>query len=112
MRYIRSQLAVFICLATLSIAATAGDNAAEPSGETVFKAHCANCHTGGFGGFFTGAPKVGSQKDWKELTPKGVDALTVNTVTGIGDMAPRGECTTCTDEEIRSAVEYMLEKSR
>jgi cytochrome c5 len=112
MRYIRSSLVVFICLATITIADAADPGTSEPSGKTVFEANCANCHTGGFGGFFTGAPKVGKRKHWKSLTPKGVDALTASTLAGVGKMAPRGECTACTDEEIRAAVEYMLEKSQ
>jgi len=38
--------------------------------------------------------------------------VTASTLAGIGDMAARGECTVCTDEEIRAAVEYMLEQSQ
>jgi cytochrome c5 len=112
MRRIRSILVTFICLTTNVIAVAAGDSASGPSGEAVFEANCANCHTGGFGGFFTGAPTVGEQKDWESLTPKGVDALTASTLAGVGKMAPRGECPACTDEEIRAAIEYMLEKSQ
>ena len=82
------------------------------SGEEVFEANCANCHTGGFGGFFSGAPKVGDEDDWEALIPKGVDGLTATTIAGIGDMAARGACTVCSDEEIRAAVEYMLENSQ
>ncbi len=105
-------LIAFIGLATTAIAIAASHSTATPSGDAIYQAHCANCHSGGFGGFFTGAPKVGKQKDWKELIPKGVDALTASTIAGVGKMAARGECATCTDEEIRAAVEYMLEKSQ
>lgn len=80
------------------------------SGEAVFEAHCANCHTGGFGGFFSGAPDIDDADDWEELAPKGLDTLTATTISGIGDMAARGDCTECTDEEIRAAVEHMLDK--
>ena len=82
------------------------------SGEAVFEANCANCHTGGIGGFFTGAPEVGDQDDWAPLIPKGIDALTATTLAGVGKMEARGECTTCTDEEIRAAIEYMLAESQ
>lgn len=82
------------------------------SGEAVFNAACANCHTGGFGGFFSGAPAIGDKSDWQALTPKGVDGLTGTTIAGIGKMAARGGCTACSDAEIRAAVAYMLEKSK
>jgi len=105
-------LVAFVCAATAAVAATPVNNAPKQSGEAVYDAHCAKCHSGGFGGFFTRAPKVGKRKAWKSLLPKGVDTLTANTLAGAGDMAPRGECAACTDEEIRSAVEYMVEKSQ
>ena len=54
------------------------------------------------------APDIEDPEDWESLTPKGLDALTANTITGVGDMAARGACAECTDEEIRAAVEYML----
>ncbi|MDJ0927898.1 MAG: c-type cytochrome [Gammaproteobacteria bacterium] len=99
-------------LAITTLAIADDHSAAEPSGQAVYEAHCANCHSGGFGGFFTGAPKVGKKKDWKELIPKGVDELTTNTITGIGEMLARGQCETCSDDEIRAAVEYMVEQSQ
>jgi len=80
------------------------------SGEVVFDAHCANCHTGGIGGFFSGAPDVDDSDDWEELTPKGLDALTTRTISGIGDMVARGACAKCTDEELRAAVKHMLDE--
>ena len=106
-----------IQIALLSLTGTAivmagSHSTAGRSGETVFNENCANCHTGGFGGFFTGAPEVGDQDDWETLTPKGIEGLTATTIAGIGKMEPRGECGTCTDEEIRVAIEYMLEKSQ
>jgi cytochrome c5 len=78
----------------------------------VFNAACAKCHTGGIGGFFSGGPTVGKKSDWEALAPRGVDGLTGTTLSGIGKMAARGGCTTCTDAEIRAAVAYMLEKSQ
>lgn len=109
---IRSILVAFLCLISTAITAAADQSTPGPSGKTVFEAHCANCHSGGIGGFFTGAPKVGKKKDWELLTPKGIDALTAGTLAGVGKMAPRGDCVACTDEEIRVAIEYILEESQ
>ena len=112
MRDIHLILVALAALATTAIAVGASHGNAKPSGQAVFETSCANCHSGGFGGFFTGAPKIGKKKDWKTLTQKGVDGLTASTIAGIGKMEPRGACATCSDEDIRAAVEYMLEQSQ
>ncbi|MFW2404333.1 MAG: c-type cytochrome [Gammaproteobacteria bacterium] len=103
-------LLAFVTLAVTAVAAE--QEASARSGAAVFEAHCANCHTGGIGGFFTGAPKIGKKKDWESLTPKGVDELTATTIAGIGKMPARAECATCTDAEIYAAVEYILQESQ
>lgn len=102
--------AVLITLGAVTLAS--GQAKAPRSGQAVFEAACANCHTGGFGGFFSGAPALGDKADWRALAPKGVDGLTETTLAGIGKMAARGGCATCSDEEIRAAVAYMLDNSR
>ena len=103
-------VAALVSLGAASLAV--GQGTPPRSGQAVFEAACANCHSGGIGGFFSGAPAVGDKEDWQALLPKGVDGLTATTVTGIGKMAARGGCETCTDAEIRAAVAYMVEKSR
>ncbi len=92
--------------------AWAQDAPTAQTGAAVYEAHCANCHSGGFGGFFTGAPKTGDREDWSSLVAKGVDGLTATTLAGIGKMDPRGGCAACTDAEIRAAVEHMLQASQ
>jgi cytochrome c5 len=111
----RSTLLVLVTLIPLAMAAIVlADGHAEEatSGQAVFETSCANCHTGGFGGFFTGAPDIDDKDDWESLTPKGVDGLTATTIAGIGKMEPRGACANCSDADIRAAVEYMLKKSQ
>ena len=108
MHSIYSILVALLALTVTAIAVATSHSTPAPSGEAVFTTNCANCHTGGIGGFFSGAPNIEDPEDWEALTPKGLDALTANTITGIGDMAARGGCAECTDEEIRAAVEYML----
>lgn len=102
---------LFCCLTLvsmllLSLAARAAD---DRSGAEVFDDNCAGCHTGGFAGFFGGAPDVEDADDWEALLPKGLDALTASTLAGVGSMAARGGCDICTDGEIRAAVAHMLE---
>ncbi len=108
----KSGFAVAVLLTFGAFGFAGGQVNAPRSGEAVFKAACANCHTGGFGGFFSRAPTVGKTSDWEALAPRGVDGLTATTLAGIGRMAARGGCTTCSDEEIRAAVAFMLDNSR
>lgn len=112
MRFRKSGVAVAVLLTFGAFSLAIGQAKAPRSGQAVFEAACANCHTGGFGGFFSGAPAVGDKADWQALAPKGVDGLTATTLAGIGKMAARGGCTSCSDAEIRAAVAYMLETSK
>ena len=57
----------------------------------------------------TGAPDIDDTEDWQPIIAKGVDALTLGTIEGVGEMPPRGKCETCSDEKIRAAVEYMVQ---
>ena len=108
----RIAIAIFLAGAAAgSLALAGGHEGTAPDGKTVFENHCANCHTGGFGGFFTGAPKVGKASDWETLRAKGSAGLTATTISGIGKMEPRGGCAACSDEDLAAAVGYMLEQS-
>ncbi len=97
------------CLA-FSNASLADDGAAD-NGKIVFEASCASCHTGWIGGLMSGAPDIGDKEDWQPLLVKGVEALTQGTIIGVGEMAPRGKCETCSDEDIRAAVEYIIDQT-
>jgi cytochrome c5 len=110
MRRIYSVLLGLATLAMTTSAIAGGHSVASRFGEEVFETHCANCHSGGFGGFFSGAPDIDDPDDWKDLTPKGIDGLTATTISGIGEMAARGGCMECTDAEIRAAIEHILQQ--
>ena len=89
-----------------------GDMAASAgrSGEDVYNAACMACHSAGI----AGAPKVGDQVAWAARIGKGMDALYdsgINGVAGSG-MIAKGGCADCSDEEIRLAVDYMVNSSR
>jgi cytochrome c5 len=106
----RTLLTVLIGLITATIVIAGNHGDPTPSGETVHKAHCANCHSSFIGGFFSGAPTTGDEDEWAPLVAKGLDTLTANTIAGVGEMPARGQCEACTDDEIRAAVAYMLEQ--
>jgi cytochrome c5 len=82
------------------------------SGEQVYKATCQACHGTGA----AGAPKLGDKAAWALRIKQGTDVLVSHAVQGFtgktGVMPPRGTCGNCSDPELKSAVEYMIAKSR
>ena len=80
------------------------------SGEDVYNGACMACNSAGI----AGAPKVGDQLAWTDRIAKGMDVLYdsgINGVAGTG-MIARGGCADCSDDEIRLAVDFMVEGSR
>lgn len=108
-----SRTLLFTLILAGNVGATGAALADESDGaQAVYERACAACHSGGFGGFFTGAPKTGKKSDWEPLLVKGVDGLVASTLKGVGKMEARGGCADCSDADIRAAVEYMVAKSR
>ena len=82
--------------------------AAVDPGEAVYNSLCQACHAGGI----AGAPKLDDSAAWTErMATKGLDELVAVAIQGLGGMPPRGGNPTLTDEEIRQAIEYMLEQA-
>ena len=80
------------------------------SGEDIYNAACMACHSAGI----AGAPRVGDQVAWAGRISKGMDSLYdsgINGIAGTG-MIARGGCADCSDDEIRLAVDFMVEGSR
>ena len=80
------------------------------SGEDVYNAACMACHSTGA----AGAPRLGEAAEWTDRHAKGTDALYdsgVNGLPGTGIIA-KGGCMNCSDDEVRAAVDYMLEGSQ
>lgn len=90
-----------------AVAASAGAAAAGPrSGADIYNSACSACHTSGV----LGAPKLHAAADWKpRLDDRGLDGVWKNALNGINAMPPRGTCGNCSDEDIKSAIEYMIE---
>jgi cytochrome c5 len=91
-----------------SAPAAAGAAAAAPrSGDEVYNSACAACHASGV----AGAPKFGDQGAWGARASKGVDALLSSVINGLNAMPPKGTCATCSDAELKAAIEHMLSQS-
>ncbi len=76
-------------------------------GESVYKSSCYACHDSGA----AGAPKIGSAVDWDPRLKNGMDLLYQNAITGIGAMPAKGNCSSCTDAQLKAAVDYIIQES-
>lgn len=76
---------------------------AEKSGEEVFTAVCASCHTAGA----LGAPKFKNAGDWAPRIKQGYDTLLKHALEGIRQMPARGGNPDLSDTEVARAVAYM-----
>jgi cytochrome c5 len=84
--------------------------AAQPAvadGEAVYGKSCAGCHATGV----LNSPKIGDKAAWEPRLAPGLDALVNSALKGTGAMPPKGGNTSLSDAEVKSAVQYMLEKT-
>ena len=94
----------FLLAASLSVAVEDGAFDAEQT----YKATCFACHGTGA----AHSPEVGDQIEWEIRLEKGLDTLVQNTIAGLnGIMPPRGLCATCSDDQLKAIVEFMLDSS-
>ncbi len=77
------------------------------TGDEVYKTTCAVCHGAGV----AGAPKVGDVAAWAPRIAKGVDTLYASSLNGFQAMPPKGTCLSCSDDELKAAVDYMIDNS-
>ncbi len=87
-----------------------GEAAAEPmSGDAVYQQACLACHATGV----AGAPKFADAAGWADRIAKGNDMLYDHAINGFqgeaGVMPPKGGQTQLSDDEVRAAVDYMLD---
>ncbi len=76
--------------------------------ERVYMQSCWACHNSGA----AGAPKVGVAADWAPRIEKGMDTLLENAINGINAMPAKGLCFTCTDDDLKDLIQYMVDSSQ
>lgn len=87
-------------------APAASANAGPRSGEEIYKAACTACHAVGV----LGAPKTQVAADWQpRLDEKGYDLVWKNAIDGINAMPAMGTCGDCSNDDIKAAIDYMIE---
>jgi len=77
------------------------------TGEEIVQAQCSKCHATGVGG----APRLDDREAWIKRARLGFDSLVASAIHGHGGMPARGGMADLTDDEMRSAVTYMFQKS-
>lgn len=79
----------------------------EKAGKVIYLNYCASCHAAGG----AGAPKFGDAQAWSPLVQQGMDLVYKNAIHGIGNMPAKGNCQSCSDEQIKQAVDYIVKFS-
>jgi cytochrome c5 len=91
------------------VAAAAPENTL---GKSVFGKTCAMCHAAGV----AGAPKPGDKADWGPRIAQGNEVLYKHAIEGFtgakGMMPARGAGTTLSDDEVKAAVDHMVNLSK
>ena len=77
-------------------------------GQKTYQATCQACHAAGI----ANAPKLGDKEAWAPRIATGMDALLAVAIKGKGAMPPKGACMSCTDEDLKAAIEYMVSQSQ
>lgn len=80
--------------------------AAPEGGQKVYQQACQMCHEAGV----AGSPMTGDAAAWVDRIAKGRDMLLSNAINGIGVMPAKGGQMQLSDEEVASAVDYLIQQ--
>ena len=69
-----------------------------------YQMSCFACHSSGA----AGAPITGDAEAWEERMAKGIDTVLANSINGVGAMPAKGMCMTCTEDNMRSLIDYLV----
>ena len=77
-------------------------------GEKVYGGICMACHTAGA----AGAPRLGEAADWEARLSKGTETLYTHAIEGFNAMPAKGGNPALSDDEVKAAVDYLLDSVR
>ena len=80
---------------------------AQRSAEDLYP-RCQGCHDSGL----MGAPKFGSLVAWAPIIERGIDNVIQVAISGVGSMPARGGCSDCSDAELKSIIQYMMDNAK
>ena len=87
--------------------AEAQADAGNAVGKKLYESVCITCHSIGL----AGAPKFGDKASWEPFVKTGLDTMLKNAISGVGAMPPRGG-SQAADEELKAAIEYMVNAAK
>jgi len=90
-------------------AAAAAAPATADAGKALFESTCQVCHAAGI----AGAPKFGDKAAWAPRIAKGLPELYKSAINGKPPgMPPRGTAASATDDQLKAAVQYMVNAAK
>ncbi len=78
------------------------------SAEALYNAICKACHAAGV----AGAPKTGDKAAWAPRIATGSAAMLKSVISGKNAMPPRAGDASLSDDELKAAVEYLVDKTK
>lgn len=96
-------------LAAAGLIMAAPANAAD--GKATFESVCKMCHGAGIGG----APKMGDKAAWAPRITQGIETLNEHAIKGFKGkalMPPKGGRASLSDDDVKAAVQYMVDASK
>ncbi len=106
---ILSEAPLYVPEGSLKVAAA---DAGPTEGQKVYQRSCGLCHDQGI----AGAPALGDAADWSRRLEQGIDLVYDHAINGfqgsVGMMPAKGGFVQLSDDEVRQAVDYILEQSR
>lgn len=101
---------VSTAMAQTNTAAAAAAEQGPRTGEQVYQQFCSTCHKTGV----ANAPKFADKAAWEPRIAKGKDVLYQSAINGVAGtaMTPKGSCMNCSDDELKAAVNYMVENAQ
>lgn len=77
-------------------------------GEKIYRGICFSCHDNGI----AGAPKLGDKAVWAPRIASGMDVMYTSSINGKGIMPVKGGNPALSDDEIKAAVDWMVQQSQ
>ena len=81
------------------------------AGQKIFAEYCSVCHSPN-PEIPVHAPRIGYKQDWLKFKKMSVDDLFKLATIGYGAMPARGGCFECTDQQLKQAMQYILDNTK
>ncbi|MCF6191489.1 MAG: c-type cytochrome [Cocleimonas sp.] len=89
-------------------ASTSTPAASLETGKNIYNTACFACHATGV----AGSPKLGDKEAWAPRIATGMEALYTTSLNGKGAMPPKGGNMALEDDDVKAAVDYMVNAAK